>query len=146
MPRIAALATLAALPLLAPATAHAGWRIDRATEIARIVWHHPVVDRMTIRWALLPPGSSVSAWADKGDVWFPADRPLEWEPFCSLVLHETGHLAGAQHSDRGVMAPEAVFEKESGTVNGHRAKPRWTGTDPRCRDRGRPYLEQFGLL
>lgn len=140
---VAAGLTLTGLLSATPA-AHAGWRTDRATAIARIVYHHPCVDRMQIRGGIAPAGSedaSAWTWVDDCVVWLDRTEPLAWEPFCTTVLHEAGHLAGMGHSDRpgSVMSAFLTF--------GHRAgSEHWTGTDPRCRDRGRPYLERFGAL
>lgn len=138
---VALLAVLAVFAV--PSTANAGWRVDRATQIARVVWHNPCVDRMTIQWGPRPAGAEdASAWtwgAPECVIWFDQSQPLEWEPFCTLVLHEAGHLAGMGHTDHGIMSPDAVFERETSTVNGRTATT-WAGTDQRCKDRGLRYL------
>lgn len=128
-------------------TAQAGWRIDRATQISKIVWHHPNVDRMTIRWGIPPAGSEdASAWTyvTDGVVWLDSRYPQEWEPFCSLVLHEAGHLAGAPHSDKGIMTPVTVVVSMTQRLHG-RDRTTWYGTDPRCRDDGLPFLRAHGV-
>lgn len=140
--KLAAALLLAVVLLAAPATASAGWRVDRATEIARVVWHNPCVDRMQIRWGQVPAdaeGGMAWTWVDDCVIWFDESQPLEWEPFCTLVLHEAGHLAGMGHTDHGIMSPFAVFEHETSTVNG-RTVTRWEGTDARCQARGLRYL------
>jgi hypothetical protein len=143
VPWIAAVVALALLLAAAPA-AHAGWRSDRATAIARIVWHHPNVDRLQIRWGTPPADvSDAQGWTSgesTGEIWLNATRPLAWEPFCTIVLHEAGHLAGMGHTNRGVMHPQRFVHLSDD--EGHE---RWDGTDPRCRARGRPYLAAHGL-
>ena len=131
-----------------PSAADAGWRVERATTIARIVWHNPNVDRMQIRWGVPPvdtEDASAWTWVDDGIVWLDSRQQLAWEPFCTLVLHEAGHLAGAPHSAKGIMSPDAVFVEDTTRIHG-RTTTVWSGTDPRCRDRGRPFLEAHNSL
>jgi hypothetical protein len=121
-----------------PSVAEAGWKMDRATAIARVVWHHPCVDRMTIRWGITRQlnAAAYAARETCAAVLNVEDR-VPWPVFCTNVLHEAGHLAGMDHTRRGVMQAETVFVQ-----SGHR----WLGSDPRCARRGRPYLERHGLL
>lgn len=150
VPRIGALALVVALVSAAPA--QAGWRVSRASAIARVVWKSAAVDAMQIRWGTPPSaaeGGVVAGWTDTatpGIVWLNAQLPLEWEPFCTVVLHEAGHLAGREHSDHGIMRPVQSFDRTTGTVHGRRVGASWSGTDNRCRDRGRPFLKAHKLL
>ncbi len=144
-----AVAVLAVLAVL-PATAQAGWKVDRATAIARIVWDPPC-PKLTIAVERPPAHAGApTGWAfeDVCVVHINAKmRSLRhFEPFCTTVLHETGHVAGwrdpvtgAAHASRSgsVMFAGMTFAN----ING-----RWDGTDRRCRDRGRPYLERHGVL
>jgi hypothetical protein len=107
---------------LAP-SAQAGWRIDRATAIAEIVWGDPCSERVTLAWAPI----ANTAQALDCTVTFQSTGRRTWLEFCSDVLHEYGHLAGAKHTDHGIMQPGDAYE------------------DPRCRKRGRPYLERHGI-
>lgn len=158
-------ATLISLILLLgfAAPAQAGWRERRATEVAQIVWHHPCVDRMQIRRETrrlaIAEGHigdyGAVAWADDDAcvVYVSADSRTTWPQFCTRVLHEAGHLAQFRdptntddpaHSSnpRSVMfATEGAY----GTIHQH-GRAREAGGDPRCADRGRPYLERHGAL
>jgi hypothetical protein len=93
----AVLCLSAALLLATPATAQAGWRIDRARAIAEVVWHHPCVDAMTLHWGATPrdeagdPAAGV-AMKDDCDVTLDAIDSAPWEIFCTTVLHEQATL------------------------------------------------------
>jgi len=140
--------TLVCLSAAPGAAVAAGWKTERATLIARIVWHDPCVDRMQIQWGAVPPGAdgaSAWAWTDRCIVVLNDQQPQAWEPFCSLVLHEAGHLAGMGHTDHGIMEPFSVFVHDVSIVNGRRAEF-WDGTDPRCRGQGIPYLQAHRKL
>lgn len=131
------LVTLAVL-VAASAPAHAGWKIDRATAIAEIVWQDPCEGRVTL------------VWQDLGDV-FAADgldclvrinnagSGWGWPVFCTLMIHEYGHLAGYR-------------DPANPTDPVHARNPRsvmhtpMTTIDPRCFFNGRPYLERHGVL
>lgn len=118
-------AILAVFALSTPA--QAGWKLHRAEAIAKIVWHNPCVDRMQVEWApLYNADAAAEAYTDTCVVRI---RPgLEsWNDLCYAMIHEAGHLAGQPHSDD----PNSVMYPTQGT--------NW-----RCRDRGRPYLEQYG--
>lgn len=45
-----------------------------------------------------------------------------WPTICTTMLHEYGHLAGHGHTPTGLMRADGLY------------------VDPRCEDRGRPYL------
>lgn len=153
------------LLVLLPARAQAeGWRTTRATEIARIVWHNPCVDRMRIERE--PVSAAIArgeldawdtlAWADEEDcvAIVSSDHALSWPAFCSRVLHEAGHLAQYRdpantadpyHSDN----PRSVmYSSQPGAFGRIWQHGHWVeaGGDPRCADRGRPYLERHGVL
>lgn len=153
----AALVAVLALAIAAPATARAGWKIDRAAEIAQIVWH-PACGQLRIRFA--DPATSgavdangdpladVSGWALPGDCDVSVSNKQSWtfETFCQTVLHEAGHAAGYGHSSNphSVMYAWGTPVESRGTVNGRRVV-RWTGVDPRCLHQGVPYLRLHGL-
>lgn len=132
-----------------PAGADAGWRVDRATAIAERVWG---VCPGTLQIRFETPDDAwgdAHGWAWQGDCtvrinsWMGATY---WEPFCTTVLHETGHVAGLGHSDnpKSVMRANATFLEMDGIIvtgTKRRRVHRWIGTDPRCRNRGRDYLK-----
>lgn len=128
-----------------PGVAQAGWRIDRATEIAAAVWNHPCVDHMQIKWTTAFTGGAGSDPA-ACTVYLPANTPVFWPELCRHLIHEAGHLAGYRdplnpldpwHSHN----PESVMYAEDTSVYGI-VHGREVGGDPRCRDRGQPYLRQ----
>jgi hypothetical protein len=137
---IAAVVTVGVLVTAAPA--HAGWKMDRAEEIADTVWRHPCNGNVPVSWddparvfAAVDPYRPPMAWTRPGDCTLHLNGPwiarwgIPWSDLCPSVLHEYGHLAGMQHSPnpRSVMYP--VLHPDS-----------------RCRSRGRPYLEAHGAL
>lgn len=149
---------LLAVVLMFPATATAGWKQDRALEIARYVWRDggPCVQRATIRFArVIPPGAEHGqAWADELNcvIGMPAGKRYSWGAFCAYVLHEMGHLAG--YRDAGNTTdplhsrnPNSIMFPEMWLVeNRLRRRGRWVtvvDTDPRCRDNGRDYLRRI---
>jgi hypothetical protein len=145
MKMAAALAAVAVV-LAAPNDAQAGWRLDRAAAIARIVWHTPCTDRarivqvaeQTTDGIADPVGCTVTLRA------FPANRLIldpegEWEGFCSLVIHEYGHLAGYRD-------PSNLLDgSHSGNWRSVMHSP-ILRNDPRCKARGRPFLEAHRIL
>jgi hypothetical protein len=160
--------TLVIIALLGlPATAQAGWKTERALETAYIVWGEQLqrVCPADIVIAYDDPRAAYSAeylrmktnaaWARPGVCRVSLNRDARtaetdaYEPFCSVVLHETGHIIGLDHSERGIMRPAPFFARSTGW-EGRRGERRrfddWTGTDRRCRERGRPYLERHGRL
>jgi hypothetical protein len=76
--------------LLAAAPAHAGWRIDRATAIANVVWHDPCSGQVALIWK---PTDQDAADVEHCAVWLDSREPLEWPEFCTIIIHEYGHLA-----------------------------------------------------
>lgn len=145
------------LGLAAPA--HAGWQDTRATEIARLVWHNPCVNQMTIQrvsaQATFHDQTETVGWVTDGcTIHVSNDRPLIWTQFCTTVLHEAGHLAGyrdpsnvsdPEHSSN----PDSVMYGDDNrgygwiVLHGHKIA---AGGDPRCARNGRPYLERNGVL
>jgi hypothetical protein len=120
----------------------AAWWPDRARDIANTVWKAPCGGGRSpeFRWT---DEAFDDNWAYVAD--FDEAHPdrcsegvtfirqfangvdLDWETFCSLAIHEFGHLAGARHTDHGVMQAEVPGDR-------------------RCRDRGRPYLISRAVL
>lgn len=145
------IAVLALLVLASPA--QASWQVDRAQKISQIVWHHPCVDRMTFvlvdqaqidKGTVLEADQHVAARGDAttcvvsyGSSYTPETTP--WEDWCSNVLHEAGHLANYRDPTN---ASDPL----------HSSNPRsimfWIRltTDPRCYERGRPFLKAHGAL
>lgn len=130
-----------------PATANAGWKLNRAKAIAAIVWHHPCDDHVTVGWADLsgvPVDSVDTAAAAAANValcrvTFSVDRSMTWDEFCTSMIHEYGHLAGYRdplnigdpyhsHSAWSVMFANGIL----GSLGG----------DPRCRQLGHVYLRR----
>jgi F420-dependent methylenetetrahydromethanopterin dehydrogenase len=118
----------AALPLLLASPAQAGWRIDRAQAIAEIVWQQPCAGAVVLRWEAIDAARVAQADVAGCIVTFQNDEPTTWLAFCSNMLHEYGHLAGMGHAREGIMQADD------------------SALDPRCRKRGRPYLERHGIL
>lgn len=156
------LLTALAATLIVAAPASAGWRLDRARQIADTVWHHPCATQgIKIEW----PRALDSGWADERDdgegtvpggsfdaatcvIYLNPHIRHPWPDLCTEILHETGHLDGYRdptnatdplHSSnpRSVMY-ESVRER---TIH-HTARGdvvTWDA-DPRCAHRGRPFL------
>jgi hypothetical protein len=148
------IAVLLALAVV-PAEARAGWKIDRAQTIAATVWRYQ--PPVTLRWARLP--APAMADASTATVWLNIGprEDSEWAPFCTTMIHEYGHLAGFRdpsnvadpqhsHNPRSVMFGGAKLDRHTVHVLGGATTTTWVGMDPRCRDRGRPYLMAHGLL
>lgn len=153
---------IALLALLTAATpAQAGWKIDRATAIARVVWHHPCEDHVTLKWGGADmDGGDALAEADPAQctIWLVdySRYAMDWPVFCTTVIHEYGHLAGYRdplntgdpyhsHNADSVMSAFGVVNKHVVHVAGGKTTTIWTGVDPRCARNGRPYLERHGL-
>jgi hypothetical protein len=133
-----------AAALMAPNGAQAGWKTDRATRIATHIWG-VCQDQLRIHFTPADPAWADSygwAWIGQCDVYI--DTTIGgryWEPFCTTVIHETGHVAGLGHSDN----PRSVMWGGL-SLWGHRyGDEEWVGTDPRCRKRGRPYLTKSDI-
>jgi hypothetical protein len=147
----AALAALIVALLAAAPAAHAGWKIDRSLAIAQAVWNPACGD---LRLSYGHPGDVLAdaegaAWAWRGNctIGIDARMSLEFEELCTIVLHEAGHVTGAEHSDdpNSVMFAAPVVQKVTARISG-RTVVRWDGIDRRCLDRGRPFLERHRLL
>lgn len=159
-----ALALATCLTLTVASSAQAGWRINRAEQIAAIVWNHPCNDHVLIIWEInvQDDAHEAAAWADvpgctihiNANFWNEPHYRIgwSWPLLCTTILHEYGHLAGFRdplnpgdpfhsrdptsimYSDRLV----AVIDDSNGrhTVTG----------EPRCNHQGRPFLVTHGLL
>jgi hypothetical protein len=129
--------TLVIIALLGlPATAQAGWKTERALETAYIVWGEQLqrVCPADIVIAYDDPRAAYSteylrmktnaAWARPGVCRVSLNRDARtaetdaYEPFCSVVLHETGHIIGLDHSERGIMRPAPFFAGRDGEASG----------------------------
>jgi hypothetical protein len=128
---VALLAIAVALFVAAPA--HAGWRVDRSLAIAEAVWK-PACGKLSLAYG-------------NCTIWIDASKSFEFEALCSAVLHEAGHVTGAEHSSNpgSVMYAEPLVAKVTARIDG-RTVVRWDGVDRRCLNRGRPFLERHDLL
>lgn len=154
MRRCALIALLTMVCLAEPA--QAGWRINRATAIAQAVWNSPCKGNVTLRWAPLASVHAAEATRESCLIVFDNTTRVTWRAFCMRMLHEYGHLAGYRDptnaSDPLHSAnPDSIMSvgaEVARTVVVHRAggvsEVQWT--DPRCRERGRPFLEAHRLL
>jgi hypothetical protein len=140
------------VPLVWPGAAGAGWRIDRARQIADRVWNHPCNGHIQWHWEALPDQPEIAAYTRQNACEYgltinTAHSFLGFEDLCSVVLHEVGHLAGYQdptnpgdpwHSTN----PHSVMHQHGAiTYGGDKDHPTWTGVDRRCLNRGRTYLK-----
>ena len=93
--------------------------------MAGIVWHQPCAGTIELHWESL---GAAAAAQHRGSTWCSiyvnTDEPMGWAEFCTLMIHEYGHVAGKNHREdvRSVM----------------NAAP---ADDPRCAKRG-VYLER----
>lgn len=151
--KVVLLAVLAVLFLAAPA--QAGWKLNRAAQIANIVWGNPCPWR--IEWAPPPPRHPEAvAWAvqdecgdtGKAVVYLSETEPIHtFDVFCTRVLHERGHSIGMEHSGNPRSVMYGVDQSIEGRYFRDSTHFTWRGHgDRRCRDRGRPFLERYGLL
>jgi hypothetical protein len=132
--------------------AEAGWKLRRAQAIAAAIWENPCAGNVRIGWKPLPVGQTANSFNDPACiVVFSTGEPIEWEPFCTAMIHEYGHLAGFRdpqnpsdpyhsHNPHSVMSASRFFSHTRMTGPDGRTRDEWDGTDRRCRDRGRPYL------
>jgi hypothetical protein len=131
---------LAAALLIFPATAHAGWRIDRAQQIAGTVWHHPCQGNVNVVWEPLPDDVTdlASAWVQPGKctVHIVIGNGLNyaWQDICPLMIHEYGHLAGYR-DPANTGDPIHSLNEHSVMYGGSMHEE-----DLRCAGRGRPFL------
>jgi hypothetical protein len=128
-----------AFPASAGADVPAAWQ-HKALETAQRVWQ-PACGTLTVRFAdpaTVGGDASWGGWAYLGQcaIYEPAGHDwLGYPEFCSNVLHEAGHAAGREHSDRGIMQPHATISRFVSTVriDGRvRRMVVWTGADQRC--------------
>ena len=126
--------------VLAAEPAQAGWRVDRAKQIAEIVWHHPCAGRVTVSVASTPVVDGVeadgAATISTCSIVLNARRHWSWLTTCYVVLHEYGHLAGFR--DPGNVADPLHSSNPASVM--------WAGGDPywdnRCASRGRLFLSR----
>jgi hypothetical protein len=124
--RLIALALLLVLVPLSDASA--GWRRERATAIAQIVWDHPCDDQVELRWQ--PIDGIHAAWfSGPCQITFATEFRQDWPGFCTTMIHEYGHVAGVWHNSN----PRSVMYE--------RPLPNW-----RCANNGRNYLHRHGKL
>lgn len=160
--------------LVAAAPAQAGWKIDRAKRIAAAAWDNPCNGNVKLTWgdtdargqtSLAHEGwNAMTTWGQcPGVITIAPTNKTTWREFCTMVIHEYGHIAkwrdpvtGAYHSENphDVMFSVSTWdivedgvsvesiEDEAGNV--YKARP--GGGDPRCVKRGRPFLRSLGLL
>jgi len=144
------------------ATTRSGWKADRAVAIARIVWHHPCVDRMRLEWisrerfaAMVPesPDGLATVDRDRCVVLITDDVSASWDDLCYWVIHEGGHLArfrdptnaaDPDHADdlRSIMFGVDIRGftiSEPGSAPITVPRSHW-----RCRHRGAPFLRAHG--
>lgn len=122
-------------------------RLDRAQRIAEKVWHKPCAGQVTLAFeredlGFEYDGISGTAWASRTRclIEFSVEASdLPWAELCHIVIHEYGHLAGAEHNYN----PRSVMYESLDISIGRRVSDGkvWVeGVDPRCYDRGRRYL------
>lgn len=118
--------TLAFLMLAAPAQANL--QDDQALTIARGVWHNPCVDQARIQ--RIPFGGlAADARGDRpGCTLLIGDNITDWESFCTLVIHEAGHLAGYRDPTN---TTDPVHSSDPDSV----MHSPMTRLDPRCTSR-----------
>lgn len=120
-----------ALALAAPQTADAGWKLDRARQVANAVFPNPCGAHVRVKWWDHLPldtwDKDVVAWTqpeyDTCEVMFLSNRHWSWIDLCTTMVHEYGHLAGLHHSSD----PQDIMYEA----------PDWTLD---CYDRGRAIL------
>lgn len=139
--RLALLTALLTVSLCA--TSHAGWRIDRAQQIAAVVWHHPCNDRVTVGVGPLE-GEDVHALAyiDECRITLASAYQWSWDKTCFTMLHEYGHLAGYRDPSN-VADPMHSLNPASVMYTEPVATVHYFGDeqyDPRCDQRGRTFL------
>lgn len=136
---VVVLVALAALLALA-APAQAGWRIDRSQDVAAVIYPVPCA-AVEIRWGQ-PPDAGVDAWTRRDVepcvVNFREGAGFDWPVFCSLMVHEYGHLAGLDHSDNplSVMRPAGGMHRDEDA----RGRVSYRGAFAGCFDRGRAFV------
>ena len=87
-------------------------QVRAAADIAKTYWHAtPCADQVAISWtALAATTNATSTWANPVDAYsapeqnsqcsitFNAALHWDWTRFCSILVHEYGHLTGHPHS------------------------------------------------
>ena len=116
--RAASLVLAAATLALAPAARAADaapvddGQVQAAANIAKTYWHAtPCADQVAITWTpMAATTNATSTWANPVDAYsapaenaqcsvaFNSALPWDWTRFCSILVHEYGHLTGHPHS------------------------------------------------
>lgn len=146
--------------LLVTAQAQAGWKVDRAVQIANIVWNYPCSGHVRLQWEAPPANQptlqNANAWEQNCVVTYNVLRPTTWGEFCTDTIHEFGHAANFRdptnkadplHSanPRSVMYGGEYTELP--LVEMHPLPNRmeqYEQADSRCELYGRPYLAKRG--
>lgn len=136
---------VAVLALARPTTSHAygAWEVGRAKAVANAAWPDSPCAKTTTTVIEAPSGARAADGEDSGRfyAWVQWDalgalsegctvhlsvrlRDEPWSVVCTVMIHEYGHLAGHDHEAAGIMS--AAYAQHE--------------TDPRCADRGRPFL------
>ena len=140
---------LASLPA---AQAHGQGIVDRAMKLAAHVWNNPCGGHVTVDGQPLAGDELAFADPDECLVVYDSGRAWSWPDFCTVMLHEYGHLAGYSHpvgvslddgtidhthdpDPRSLMHPlltlGPVYVRRRGRSHNH-WEPRWPNADPRC--------------
>lgn len=134
--------------------AHAGphWRIARAEQVANVVWNAPCGGHVAIVWEVM--SEEYEGLTGLGSCTISlnsAQTPLGWDRLCRLVIHEMGHARGLFDSNDPRSVMFGVDFGQSDPASGVVVRISYRGrtypardTDPRCADRGVPYLREHG--
>lgn len=111
------------------------WQAGRAQAIARAVWHNPCNGAVDLAWDVTDPALEgyVSLTDEPCTVHL---RPgyASWGELCTTVIHEYGHVAGF----RDMTNTDDVYHSRNPDSVMY---PVYGGPDPRCAQRGRPFLD-----
>ena len=95
-----------------------------AQAIARAHWGtDPCAGEVAIRWVRMddPTINAMSTWRSFGDAYanpaanqdcrvdFNTRAEFDWPKFCTVLVHEYGHLAGRPHDDRAGHLMSAIY-------------------------------------
>jgi hypothetical protein len=96
-----------------------------AQQIARAHWGvDPCGGVIDIAWVSQPESyNAVSSWANMGDPYadwqgnqdcrieFNRDMTFRWGKFCTVLVHEYGHLAGQRHDEHPGELMSAIYDR-----------------------------------
>lgn len=104
---IPTLAVMAALSLPLVPTTPATMTTTRAQEIAAAAWGNPCGGAVQVEKVSLGLGVAAEAVEGGCTVYFNTDADWNWPDYCSVMVHEYGHLAGYGHSTtrKAIMYP-----------------------------------------